>query len=148
MFTIWKFHISFFNNRIRGGNVRSEASLARSKVWDWSMGSLQGALDRRVHPRAARFIGEYLDKNRNHDIIYGRFENREQARSPHTPLKSYPPPLEKRLTLFFDKIISDTFLSCGLLRWLKKAVTLGSASMSRFLPPLFLICRMIYNNRP
>ena len=45
---------SFFDNRIVGRNGRSETSLARSKVWDWSMRSLEVALDREVHLRVAQ----------------------------------------------------------------------------------------------
>ena len=38
----------------------SEARLARSKVWDWSMGSLEVALDSsRVHLRAARTLANW-----------------------------------------------------------------------------------------
>ena len=45
---------SFFNNGIAGKRLALGAFMVRSKVWDWSMGSIQDPWYAILHPRAAR----------------------------------------------------------------------------------------------
>ena len=43
-------------------SLRMGASEAGSKLWDWSMGSLEVTPNRGVHPRAACFISQVVNK--------------------------------------------------------------------------------------